>query len=157
MSVRSRTLIGVPSVSVAVRVRCSLDGGSITGEPPGFIVLEVFKAMRTKLGNSARRIVLMCLSMLLVMSCASVPRIDGTSAQAFDRSYEALVDSLTPEERLQLTWAQLVFLVPTGCVGSKKSESFITAATGVPEADIRPCREQLHGMTYKDILDKAYP
>ena len=98
------------------------------------------------------------LSMLLAAGgCASAPRIDGTSAQAFDSSYAKLLDSLTPEERLKLALAQLVVLAPTGCLASSASESSITLATGVPEADIRPCREQLHGMTYQDIVDKAYP
>ena len=109
------------------------------------------------LGNFATWTMMASLSMLLVTGCASAPRIDGTSAQAFDSSYAKLLDSLTPEERLKLALAQLVVLVPTGCVASSTSESSIALAAGAPEADIRPCRQQLHGMTYQDIMGKAYP
>jgi len=109
------------------------------------------------LDNSTSWIVVAGLSMAFLIGCASTPRIDGTSAHAFDTSYAKLLDSLTPEERLQLALAQLVVLVPTGCVAGAASGSVITAATGAPEADIRPCREQLHAMSYKDIMDKAYP
>ena len=108
-------------------------------------------------GNPTNWTMMASLSMLLVAGCSSAPRIDGTSAQAFDSSYAKLLGSLGPEERFKLALAQLVVLAPTGCLASSAPESSITRATGVPEADIRPCREQLHGMTYQDIMGKAYP
>ena len=94
---------------------------------------------------------------VLSVGCVSTPRIDGRSEQAFETSYARLVESLSPEEWLQLALAQLIVLAPAGCISAADSDNFITQATGTPEADIRPCREQLHQMSYKDIMDRAYP
>ena len=91
-------------------------------------------------------------------ACASAPRIDGRSAEAFDQTYRRLVDSLSQEERLQLSLAQVVLLEPTGCLGELEASTdapwVIThlRSLGARERDVRPCRSALHGMSYRDIL-----
>jgi len=89
--------------------------------------------------------------------CHTVPRVDGRSAQSFKTSYAALSSSLTAEDRLKLTLAELIMLAPTGCLKSMKPEDLVSFAPELSKFDLEPCRKQMHGMSYSDIMNRAYP
>ena len=101
---------------------------------------------------------LIALASLGIASCGSAPRIDGSSPAAFERSHAAVVAALSPEERLQLSLAELVVLSPKDCLTTKPlpDQPFFNEALG-GQADLSPCRKELHGLTFKDIMRLAYP
>jgi hypothetical protein len=97
------------------------------------------------------------LSSLAITSCASAPRIDGSSQAAFERTHAALVASLPPEDRLRLTLAEAVFLSRKGCISTKPiSDPFLNKLLG-GQVDLGACRKELNGLTFKDIINQAYP
>ena len=97
-------------------------------------------------------------SALAGTACSSVQKIDGSSDAAFDGSHARLVDSLSPEDRLRLTLAEGIVLAPLGCLTTEKiaGQRFLTDALG-GESVLRSCRKELNGMTFEDIMRRAYP
>ena len=77
---------------------------------------------------------------------------------SFERSHAALVASLAPGDQLRLQLAELVFLSPKGCLGTKAlpEQPFLSSIAG-GQVDISPCRAELHGLTFHDIMLRAYP
>ena len=98
------------------------------------------------------------LASLAVASCDSTPRIDGSSKAAFERSHAAVVAELSPEDQLRLSLAELIVLSPKGCLTTKPhvDQPFLSETLG-GQADLSPCRKELHGLTFKDIMSLAYP
>lgn len=97
------------------------------------------------------------LSSLAINSCATAPRIDGSSQAAFERTHAAVVTSLSPEDRLRFTLAEAVFLSHKRCISAKPiSDPFLNKFFG-GQADLSTCRKELHGLTFKDIMNLAYP
>ena len=95
---------------------------------------------------------------LAIASCGSVPRIDGSSPAAFEHSHAAVVSSLSPEDRIRLSLAELIVLSPKGCLTTKglPDQPFLSETLG-GQADLSSCRKELHGLTFKDIMSRAYP
>ncbi|MGY0613403.1 hypothetical protein [Luteimonas sp. A501] len=98
------------------------------------------------------------LASLAIASCGSAPRIDGNSQAAFERSHAAVIAALSAEDRLRLSLAELIVLSPKGCLTTKSlaGQPFLNETLG-GQADLSPCRKELHGLTFKDIMDLAYP
>jgi hypothetical protein len=97
------------------------------------------------------------MSSLAITSCASAARIDGSSQAAFERTHAAVVASLSPEDRLRLTLAEAVFLSHKGCISTKPiPDPFLNEFFG-GQVDLGTCRKELHGLTFKDIMNRAYP
>jgi hypothetical protein len=92
------------------------------------------------------------------VGCASVPRIDGRSDAAFDRSHAKLVESLAPSDRLRLMLAEALLLSPRGCLTVEPipGDAWMTDALG-GQAVLRTCRTELDGLSFDDILALAYP
>jgi len=89
-------------------------------------------------------------------SKADAPRIDGSSDAAFDRSYVNVVQELTPQEQRRFALALFAVLLPQSCLGSDG----VLALTFLPasaerKAALRPCRAQLNGKSYHDIIQAA--
>ena len=89
--------------------------------------------------------------------CQTVPRVDGRSTQSFKTSYAALSNALTPADRLKLTLAELIMLARTGCLEPMKPEDLVSFTPELSKFDLEPCRKQMHGMSYSDIMKRAYP
>jgi hypothetical protein len=98
------------------------------------------------------------LLVLGISACSSVPKIDGSSDAAFDRSHVRLVDSISPQDRMRLSLAELIVLAPLGCLSPKPiaRQPFLTKSLG-GQASLRSCRKELDGQTFKDIMSRAYP
>ena len=94
---------------------------------------------------------------LWLAACQTVPRVDGRSAQSFTTSHTALVSSLNPEDQLKLTLAELIMLARTGCLEPMKPEDLVSFTPELSKFDLEPCRKQMHGMSYSDIMKRAYP
>lgn len=103
-----------------------------------------------------------CATVLLLVlgiyACKSVPTIDGSSDAAFNRSHARLVQSISPQDRMRLVLAEAIVLTPLDCVTSKPfpGQPFLTKALG-GQANITSCRKELNGLTFKDIMIRAYP
>jgi hypothetical protein len=95
---------------------------------------------------------------LAITSCASASKIDGSSLAAFEHSHAALIASLSPEDRVRLTLAELIVLSPKNCLTTKPlpGQPFLNNYLG-GQADLSSCRKELHGLTFKDIMSQAYP
>ena len=108
--------------------------------------------------DTVRRFGFIALASLAIASCGSAPRIDGSSSAAFERSHAAVVAALSPEERLQFSLAELVVLSPKGCLTTQPlaDQPFLNGTLG-GQADLGPCRKELHGLTFKDVMRLAYP
>lgn len=101
------------------------------------------------------------IAMLVVLgiaACKSVPAIDGGSGAAFDRSHARLIESISPQDRMRLSLAELIVLAPLGCLSSRPipGQPFLTKNLG-GQANIRSCRKELDGLAFKDIIARAYP
>ena len=98
------------------------------------------------------------LASLSVVSCSSVPRIDGSSQAAFARSHAALVASLSPGDQMRFSLAELIVLSPKNCLTRKPitGQPFLNKVLG-GQADLRSCRKELNGLTFNDIMHQAYP
>ena len=98
------------------------------------------------------------LASLAITSCTSLPKIDGSSQAAFERSHAAVIASLSQEDRMRLTLAELIVLSPKSCLTTKPlaGQPFLNDAFG-GQADLSSCRKELHGLTFKDIMSQAYP
>ena len=101
---------------------------------------------------------LIALASMAIVSCGSAPRIDGSSQSAFERSHAAVIAALSPEDRLRLSLAELIVLSPKGCLTTKAlpDQPFLNETLG-GQVDLSPCRKELHGLTFKDIIGLAYP
>jgi len=101
---------------------------------------------------------LIALATLAMTSCSSSPKIDGSSKVAFERSHAALVASLSPEDQLRLSLAELIVLSTTGCLTTKPmpNQPFLNEMLG-GQADLSSCRQELHGLTFRSIMELAYP
>jgi hypothetical protein len=97
------------------------------------------------------------LSSLAISSCASAPRIDGSSQAAFERTHAAVIASLSPEDRLRLSVAEAVFLSRKGCISTKPIPDPFLNKFFSGQADLSTCRKELNGLTFKDIMSRAYP
>lgn len=97
-------------------------------------------------------------SLLCASACSSVPRIDGRSDAAFDQSHARLVESLSPEDRLRLILAEGVLLAPRGCLTLEPipDNAALNEVLG-GQAVMRSCRRELHGLSFQDIVMRAYP
>jgi hypothetical protein len=98
------------------------------------------------------------LLLLSLSACSSAPTIDGSSDAAFDRSHARLVESISPQDRMRLSLAEAIVLAPLGCVTSKPipGQPFLTETLG-GQANITSCRKELNGLSFKDIMSRAYP
>ena len=108
--------------------------------------------------NALRHFGLVTLTSLAIASCGSAPRIDGSSRVAFERSHAVVVAALSPEDRLRLSLAALIVLSSKGCLTTRPlaDQPFLNETLG-GQTDLSPCRKELHGLTFKDIMDLAYP
>ncbi|WP_167522052.1 hypothetical protein [Xanthomonas sontii] len=90
--------------------------------------------------------------------CSSTPRIDGMSPAAFEHSHAAVVEALSPEDRVRLSLAELIVLSRQRCLTLKSSASpaLINKILG-GQADLESCRKELNGLSFKDIMTLAYP
>ena len=99
-------------------------------------------------------------SLLAVVSACAGPRalIDGTSAESFARSHAGLVASLSPTEHMQLLLAEVVLLESKDCLTEHPANpnSLVERQLGGP-VDISPCRKELHGIGFQEIMKRAYP
>lgn len=107
--------------------------------------------------NALDSLRLIALAPLAIASCSSAPKIDGSSQIAFERSHAVLIAALSPEDRIRLALAELIVLSPKGCLTSKPiaEQPFLNTLGG--RADMSSCRKELHGLTFKDIMSRAYP
>jgi hypothetical protein len=98
------------------------------------------------------------LLLLSISACNSVPTIDGSSDAAFDRSHARLVESISPQDRMRLGLAEAIVLTPLGCATSKPvpGQPFLTKTLG-GQTNITSCRKELNGLSFKDIMSRAYP
>ena len=98
------------------------------------------------------------LLLLGISACNSVPRIDGSSDAAFDRSHAQLVESISPQDRMRLSLAEAIVLTPLGCATLKPipGQPFLTKILG-SQSNITSCRKELNGLSFKDIMSRAYP
>lgn len=97
-------------------------------------------------------------SALAASACSSVPKIDGSSDAAFDSSHARLVESLAPEDRPRLALAEGIILAPLGCLTSEPipGQQFLTDTFG-GQSVLRSCRKELDGLTFGDVMSRAYP
>ena len=74
------------------------------------------------------------------------------------RSHAALVASLSPEDQMRLSLAELIVLSPKDCLTHKLApgQPFIGNLLG-GQANLDSCRKELNGLTFNDIMDQAYP
>ena len=94
----------------------------------------------------------------LFAACASVPKIDGSSEASFKRTHAALVASLSPADQLRLQLAELVLLSPKGCIGIKPVRGLPSLSEqGGGQAVLLPCRAELNGLSFLDIMRLACP
>ena len=109
------------------------------------------------LGTSTQCSIALLLA-LGISACNSAPTIDGSSDAAFDRSHARLVESISPQDRIRLSLAELIILAPLGCLSRKPipRQPFLTKSLG-GQARLRSCRKELDGQTFKDIMSRAYP
>ena len=98
------------------------------------------------------------LAPLAIASCGSAPRIDGSSHAAFERTHASVIASLSPEDRMRLSLAELIVQSPKGCLTTKPlpGQPSLNETLG-GQADLSSCRKELHGLTFKDIMSRAYP
>lgn len=95
---------------------------------------------------------------MTISACSSTPKIDGSSDAAFEKSHAVLVESLSPENRLRLSLAEAIVLSPASCLKIMQSpdQTLLNEAFG-GQADLKSCRKELNGLTFKDIMARAYP
>jgi hypothetical protein len=110
-----------------------------------------------KLLGTFTQCAIVLLLLLGISACKSVPTIDGSSDAAFNRSHARLVQSISPQDRMRLVLAEAIVLTPLGCVTSKPfpGQPFL-AKTLDGQANIASCRKELNGLTFKDIMSRAY-
>ena len=95
---------------------------------------------------------------IAIPACNSVPKIDGSSDAAFEKSHAGLVQSLSAENRLRLSLAEAIILSPENCLKIKQSPDMPMLNEAFEgQADLRSCRNQLNGLTFEDIMARAYP
>jgi len=83
-------------------------------------------------------------------------KIDGTSEESFDRSYVRLVRKLSQQERRQYALALFSILLPEKCLGSNATIALaFSPASPELKTELRPCRAQLDGKSYRDVVDAA--
>ncbi|MDQ7758729.1 hypothetical protein RAB70_06220 [Xanthomonas sontii] len=94
----------------------------------------------------------------LSANAAPVVRIDGSSPDRFERSHAELVASLSPQQRLRLSLAEIVYLESRQCLGRRQAhaDSFVEHQLG-GQVDLAPCRKALHGLGYREIMERSYP
>ena len=99
-----------------------------------------------------------CCSVVLTACAGSRVLIDGSSDDRFARSHAELVASLSREQQMQLLLAEVVLLEPKGCLATHPADrnSFMERQLGGP-VDIGPCRRELHGLGFQEIMKRAYP
>jgi hypothetical protein len=95
---------------------------------------------------------------LPMAACASLATLDGSSPASFERSHSALVASLSAEDQLRLQLAELILLSPKACLGTKPwpSQPLRSGLAG-GQVDLLPCRAELHGLSFRAIMRRAYP
>ena len=108
--------------------------------------------------KSLGALAIVALASLAVASCSSVPEIDGSSQSSFERSHSALVASLSPEDQMRLSLAELIVLSPKGCLAHRTlpGRPLLNDTLG-GQADLSSCRKELHGLTFNGIMHQAYP
>jgi hypothetical protein len=97
-------------------------------------------------------------SLLFTSGCSSAPRIDGRSDVAFDESHSRLLASLEPGDRLRLLLAEAIVLTPRGCLTKEPipGASSLNDVLG-GQVVVRSCRRELHGLSFNDVMELAYP
>jgi len=77
----------------------------------------------------------------LEVSCTTIgTRIDGTSEQSFNKTHGELIESLSPENRMRLTFAEIIYLSKFDCARRNLQTSLVD------------CRRELDGKGFADIL-----
>ena len=101
---------------------------------------------------------LLVASLLCASGCSSVPRIDGRSDSAFDESHARLLASLEAEDRMRLLLAEAIILSPRDCLTKEPipGNSTLNDVLG-GQIVLRSCRLELDGLSFKDIMELAYP
>ena len=101
---------------------------------------------------------LLVVSLLCASGCSSVPRIDGRSDSAFDESHARLLASLEPGDRMRLLLAEAIILSPRDCLTKEPipGNSELSDVLG-GQIVLRSCRLELDGLSFKDIMELAYP
>ncbi len=109
-------------------------------------------------GQFATRVLGLCV--LSASAClAAAPTIDGSSDEAFQASHVQLLKSLSPEDRLRLTLAEVIVLAPKPCAAQlepiPESPELTKVLSG--QLSLKACRRELNGMTFAAIMALAYP
>ena len=82
------------------------------------------------------------------------PRIDGSSEEAFKASHKRLLDSLTPEDKLQFTLAEVVWLSQFECAQIREpitDSAFLNEFFG-GQMSVKACRRELDGKSFSEIM-----
>ena len=84
--------------------------------------------------------------------------IDGTTESSFRLSHARVVGQLSSDDRYRLALAELVMLSKYHCLQPKPSpnDDFVVRVLG-GQVDLASCRRELHGMTFADVMTRAYP
>jgi hypothetical protein len=83
-------------------------------------------------------------------------RIDGRSDASFDKSFAKLVRSLRGYEARAFTLGLFGVLLPKDCLSAETIVYLTFQPVSPADAPrIRPCREHLDGMSFKDIIEAA--
>ena len=110
--------------------------------------MSAFDPKRTS--TLERRIALMMLLFAALVACSRGPKLDASTAEAFEQSHARVAASLSAEERERLRLLEVVFMVH--CADPADVERAVVEQDQVRLLATAPCRRMLHGMTYTDIL-----
>ena len=98
---------------------------------------------------------LLALPISLLSACHSNEmRIDGSSDEAFETTHNRLMESLTYEQKLRFTDAEIAYLRQFPCIQTKepiKDSAFLNEFFG-GQFSAKSCRRELDGKSYKDIM-----
>ena len=107
-----------------------------------------------------QRVCALALCFIAVGACQTVNRsIDGSSDVSFRATHDLLLESLSPEDQLRLTLAELIYLAPMSCAAQKEQlvDSVWIPKTLGGSPPLEACRRELDGKTFIDIMRLAYP
>jgi len=95
-----------------------------------------------------------CVAISMLGCSSEVPRIDGSSESAFLASHERLLKSLSAQQQLQLTLAEVVVMSKLSCGQQREPIPNLPAVSKVlgGQTSMKACRNEFNGMSYQDII-----
>ena len=106
-------------------------------------------------------IIVLAIALVLPSACALARepvRIDGASEASFDATFAKLVRSLKPAERRTLALGLFGALLSHECLAPGAIIRLTFSPVEPKDAlAIRPCRQHLHGLSYREILEAGEP